>query len=63
MILLQEAKCPTCRVTWDLENKFVEAGDTIACKNGCAPFSATSDTVMCCLEDAHGMLQMPLRGL
>ena len=62
MMVHQEARCPACRANWDLnEKEFVAPGDTITCKNGCGPFTANAETVMCCLEDANGLLQMPLR--
>ena len=62
LMVLQEARCPACRGVWDLEEKdFVAAGDTVMCKFGCGPFVADAATVLCCLEDADGMLQMPLR--
>ena len=64
MMLFQEAKCPACRATWDVpEKNFVRAGESISCRNGCGPFVANAETVLCCLEDADGLLQMPLRPL
>ena len=62
-ILLQEVKCPHCGAGWDLhENEFVAHGETLTCRFGCAPFAASADTVTCCTEDVHGMVQLGLRG-
>jgi hypothetical protein len=64
MMVHQEARCPVCRAAFDLEAKdFVALGQSIECKNGCGPFAASAATVICCLEDADGMVQMPLRAL
>ena len=61
-LMMQEARCPVCRAAWDLDPKdFVKLGDMIACKNGCVPFAATGETVLCTVEDADGLVQMPLR--
>ena len=61
-ILLQEVKCPRCRSGWDLqENEVVALGETLECKFGCGPFTATAETVTCCMEDVFGMVQLSLR--
>ncbi len=60
--LLQEVKCPHCGAGWDLhDDAFVSHGDTLQCRSGCAPFVASSETVTCCMEDMHGMVQLALR--
>ena len=62
-LVLQEVRCPACRGSWDLDAKeFVAAGDTLTCKYGCGPFTATAETVTCCMEDIHGMVQLSLPG-
>ena len=64
MMVHQEARCPVCRAAFDLAQKdFVALGQSINCKNGCGPFTASGDTVTCCMEDADGMVQLPLRAL
>lgn len=61
-VLLQEVKCPHCRSGWDLtDESMVALGEMVPCKFGCAPFEATPETVMCCLEDGYGMVQLSLR--
>ena len=63
VMVYQEAQCPKCRSSWELKpNEFVSVGDSVACRNGCGPFTATSDTITCCMEDAHGMVETALRG-
>lgn len=62
-MVLQEAKCPVCRGSWDLKDKqFVRAGDTVECKFGCGPFTASNETITCCMEDATGMVEVSLPG-
>ena len=63
ILVLQEAKCPVCRGSWDLtEEEFVRAGDAVECKFGCGPFTANSETITCCMEDANGMISTSLPG-
>jgi hypothetical protein len=62
-MVLQEAKCPVCRGSWDLkEADFVRAGDRVECKFGCGPFKASKETITCCMEDASGMVETSLPG-
>ena len=61
-MVLQEAKCPVCCASWDLQPpEFVVAGDVLECRHGCGPFKAGPTTVTCCMEDAHGMIEVPLQ--
>ena len=63
-ILLQEVKCPHCRSGWDLQaNEIVTVGETLTCRFGCGTFTASPETVLCCTEDVHGMVQLSLRQL
>ena len=61
MMVMQELRCPVCRVSWDIDKDFVKLDDAIPCKNGCGAFTANADTVVCTLEDRDGLLQTPLR--
>ena len=61
-ILFQEATCPACRASWDIpRGDFVKAGDAVLCKFGCGAFTANTETITCCGEDVHGLVEVFLR--
>ena len=61
VMVSQEVQCPRCRHSWDLPRKaFVSAGDRIECRYGCGHFTASSSCVTCCIEQADGLVEMPL---
>lgn len=61
VMIAQEVQCPRCRGSWDLpRTEFVAAGDTLACRFGCGEFAADGRSVRCCVEQADGLLEMPL---
>ena len=61
VMVAQEVRCPNCKHSWDLDRShFVSAGDTLTCRRGCGEFIADASTVTCCVEQADGLLELPL---
>ena len=61
-MISQEVSCPECGNSEPLyRNDFVSPGDNVHCPNCKTVFVATPETVICCIEDAEGLLLLPLR--
>jgi hypothetical protein len=60
-MISQEVSCPDCGELRELDRgDFVLRGDSVHCPSCKTAFIATSENVMCCVEDAEGLLQLPL---
>ena len=60
-MISQETWCPHCRHSSNLERaQFVSRGDTMRCEACNKEFTATPETVMCCVEDGEGLRELPL---
>jgi hypothetical protein len=61
-LISQDVWCPKCKHMWQLyREELVSRGDAARCRSCGHEFTASAETVTCCVEDGEGLREVPLQ--